>query len=38
MQFPVVFCGMLAIAVVGVAMDKVITIVSKVATPWENIK
>jgi sulfonate transport system permease protein len=38
MQFPVVFCGMIAIAVVGVAMDKVITITSKVAMPWENIK
>jgi len=38
LQFPVVFCGMVAIAVVGVAMDKIITIISKAATPWENIK
>jgi len=38
LQFPVVFCGMVAIAVVGVVMDKVITIISKAAAPWENIK
>jgi sulfonate transport system permease protein len=38
LQFPVVFCGMVAIAVVGVAMDKVITAISKAAAPWENLK
>jgi sulfonate transport system permease protein len=38
LQFPVVFCGMVAIAVVGVAMDKVITIISKATAPWENLK
>jgi len=38
LQFPVVFCGMVAIAVVGVVMDKIITAISKAAAPWENIK
>jgi sulfonate transport system permease protein len=38
LQFPVVFCGMVAIAVVGVVMDKVITAISKAAAPWEKIK
>jgi len=38
LQFPVVFCGMVAIAVIGVLMDKVITIISKAAAPWENLK
>ncbi|MDR1541346.1 MAG: ABC transporter permease [Clostridiales bacterium] len=38
MQFPVVFCGMLAIAVVGVLMDAIITAASKLATPWERVR
>jgi sulfonate transport system permease protein len=36
MQFPVVFCGMFAIAVVGTLMDKILTAISKAATPGER--
>jgi sulfonate transport system permease protein len=36
MQFPVVFCGMFAIAVVGVLMDLIITTISRLVTPWER--
>jgi sulfonate transport system permease protein len=36
MQFPIVFCGMLAIAVAGVLMDWILTLISKAAAPWER--
>lgn len=38
MQYPIVFCGMIAIAVVGVLMDCIITTLSRVCTPWEKNK
>jgi len=36
MQFPIVFSGMIAIAITGVFMDQILTIVSKATTPWEK--
>lgn len=36
MQYPIVFCGMFAIAVVGVLMDLIITAISKAVMPWER--
>ena len=36
MQYPIVFSGMITIALVGVAMDVVINILIKVCTPWEK--
>lgn len=36
MQYPIVFCGMIAIAVVGLLMDVIISGISKAATPWER--
>jgi sulfonate transport system permease protein len=36
LQFPVVFCGMLAIAFAGVLMDWILTLVSNIATPWQR--
>ncbi|MCL2271275.1 MAG: ABC transporter permease [Treponema sp.] len=36
MQFPIVFSGMIAIAVTGVIMDQILTFISKAATPWEK--
>jgi sulfonate transport system permease protein len=34
MQFPIVFSGMIAIALVGVFMDWILTFISRLATPW----
>jgi len=36
MQFPIVFSGMIAIAITGVFMDMVLTFISRTATPWEK--
>lgn len=36
MQYPVVFCGIIAIAVVGVIMDFLISGISVLCTPWER--
>ncbi len=36
MQYPVVFAGMIAIAVIGVIMDFIISFISKACTPWER--
>ncbi|MDR1136217.1 MAG: ABC transporter permease [Clostridiales Family XIII bacterium] len=36
MQFPIVFCGMFAIAIVGVLMDQILTLISGAAAPWER--
>jgi sulfonate transport system permease protein len=36
MQFPIVFCGMFAIALAGVLMDWVLTLVSRAVAPWER--
>ncbi len=36
MNYPLVFCGMISIAVVGVLMDTVLTALVRVATPWES--
>jgi len=36
MQFPIVFSGMFAIAIVGVFMDMALTFISRAATPWEK--
>jgi sulfonate transport system permease protein len=36
MQFPIVFSGMFAIAIVGVFMDMALTFISRTATPWEK--
>jgi len=36
MQFPIVFSGMIAIAISGVFMDMVLTFISRTATPWEK--
>ena len=36
MQFPIVFSGMIAIAVVGVFMDMLLTFISRTVTPWEK--
>ena len=36
MHFPVVFSGMLAIAVTGVLMDWLLTWIAKAAAPWEK--
>jgi len=36
MQFPIVFSGMIAIAVAGVFMDMILTFISRTATPWEK--
>jgi sulfonate transport system permease protein len=36
MQFPIVFCGMFAIAIAGVLMDWVLTLISRAAAPWER--
>jgi sulfonate transport system permease protein len=38
MQFPIVFSGMIAIALVGVIMDWILTFISRLATPWEAVK
>lgn len=38
MQTPIVFSGMISIAVAGVVMDIILTILSKLATPWERRK
>ncbi len=38
MQTPVVFSGMISIAVAGVVMDFMLSIISKLATPWERRK
>lgn len=35
MQSQVVFSGMISIAIVGVLMDTILTILSKISTPWE---
>ncbi|GFH43315.1 ABC transporter permease [Lactococcus hodotermopsidis] len=37
MQFPIVFCGMIAIAVVGLVLDAILDIIGKKLTPWENL-
>ena len=36
MQYPVVFAGIIAIAVVGVIMDLAISLIGKLCTPWEK--
>jgi sulfonate transport system permease protein len=36
MQFPIVFCGMFAIAIAGVLMDWALTLISRAAAPWER--
>jgi sulfonate transport system permease protein len=36
MQFPIVFCGMFAIAIAGVLMDRILTLISGAAAPWER--
>ena len=36
MQYPIVFSGMISIAVVGVFMDQILNILAKLLTPWEN--
>lgn len=36
MQYPIVFAGIIMIALVGVAMDTIITVLSKICTPWEK--
>ena len=36
MQFPIVFSGMIAIAISGVFMDMVLTFISRATTPWEK--
>jgi sulfonate transport system permease protein len=36
MQFPIVFSGMIAIAISGVFMDMVLTFISRTVTPWEK--
>lgn len=36
MQYPIVFAGIIAIAVVGVIMDLVISLIGKLCTPWER--
>lgn len=36
MQYPVVFAGIIAIALVGVVMDMVISLLGKLCTPWEK--
>ena len=36
MQYPVVFAGIIAIAVVGVLMDLAISLIGKLCTPWEK--
>ena len=33
---PIVFAGIIAIAVVGVSMDLVISLIGKLCTPWER--
>jgi len=38
MQFPIVFSGMIAIAIVGVVMDLFLTLLSRLAAPWEREK
>lgn len=38
MQTPIVFSGMISIAVAGVLMDFILSIISKLATPWERRK
>ncbi|MDR3240533.1 MAG: ABC transporter permease [Clostridiales bacterium] len=38
MQFPIVFSGMLAIAITGVLMDWILTFISRVVTPWDKNK
>jgi sulfonate transport system permease protein len=35
-QFPIVFSGMFAIAIVGVFMDMALTFISRTATPWDK--
>ena len=35
MQSPVVFSGMISIAIIGVIMDFILTWIAKVSTPWE---
>lgn len=36
MDYPVVFAGMVAIAVTGVVMDVILSVISRVATPWQT--
>ena len=36
MQYPIVFAGIIAIAVVGVIMDLAISLIGKLCTPWER--
>ena len=36
MQYPVVFAGIIAIALVGVIMDLAISLIGKLCTPWEK--
>lgn len=38
LQYPVVFCGILSIALVGAGMDFLITWISRLALPWEQKK
>lgn len=38
MQYPIVFCGMAGIAVTGVLMDGLLSIITKACTPWQNRK
>jgi len=38
MQPEVVFVGMIAIALIGIIMDQILTRISKKITPWENNK
>ncbi|MGX6991007.1 ABC transporter permease [Pseudolactococcus reticulitermitis] len=38
MQFPIVFCGMIAIAVVGLGLDAILELIGKKMTPWEHLQ
>lgn len=36
LQFPIVYAGMIAIAVTGLAMDMILTVVTNLSMPWKN--
>ena len=38
MDYPTVFAGMIAIAVAGVLMDAVLSVIARAVTPWQNVK
>jgi sulfonate transport system permease protein len=38
MQYSIVFCGIIGIAVTGVLMDGILSVITKLCTPWKNRK